>query len=104
MNSRISRDKNGYIVSKIGNQDGRNRGRTDYEVHNINFQFVELKQELKNLIFTSLWMIINGYVDESALPLIDYDLTTTHGSDLLQFVLFCKKCSLREEKYDARKC
>ena len=26
-------------------------------------------------------------------PLIDYDLTTTQGSDLLRFALFCKKCS-----------
>ena len=26
---------------------------------------------------------------------IDYDLTTTHGIELLRFALFCKKCSLQ---------
>ena len=35
-------------------------------------------------------------------PLTDYDLTTTQGIDLLRFALFCKKCSFREEKYDAQ--
>ena len=27
----------------------------------------------------------------------DYDLTTTHGSDLLRFAVLCKKCSLNDE-------